>query len=123
MPPPPSGRYPAAQSKTKQSEPIGSASKSVSTSGVSPNSAFDTGVSTSRRYVTPTFRPAHTIKSTSHRMGAMELSLIAMEIETEARLAGETAEAVPFEDFARQVERLAHIFDKTKDAIGKAVRF
>jgi CheY-like chemotaxis protein len=59
-------------------------------------------------------RPAHTIKSTSKRMGAMQLSDVARDIESEAREAANTNDPSISEKMLSNIKRMSSVFDETR---------
>ncbi len=66
-------------------------------------------------------RPAHTIKSTSKRMGAMRLSDIAMSIEHAAReAANSNIHGVPHKDLLDCIRKMTAIFEETRQSLTKA---
>ena len=64
-------------------------------------------------------RPAHTIKSTSKRMGALRLSHLARDIELEAKDAAETGEPNN-PALMEHIHALPDVFAQTKDMLLKA---
>ena len=62
-------------------------------------------------------RPAHTIKSTSKRMGAARLSEIAMDMESAARDGGAPPEAMK-----QKLDEMIAVFVSSKDALIQAGR-
>lgn len=67
------------------------------------------------RNVEAIVRPAHTIKSTSKRMGALRLSDVAKNIEAAAREAANSNEAA-FEnmDMMEEIKRIPSVFEETR---------
>lgn len=64
-------------------------------------------------------RPAHTIKSTSKRMGAMQLAEVARDIEASARDAANANQENIWDDsdMIRNIKTIAGLFEKTKDQL------
>lgn len=59
-------------------------------------------------------RPAHTIKSTSKRMGAMLLSDVARDVETQAREAANTNDPSISEKMLSDIKRMSSVFEQTR---------
>ncbi|PZQ46649.1 MAG: hypothetical protein DI551_04675 [Micavibrio aeruginosavorus] len=64
-------------------------------------------------------RPAHTIKSTSKRMGAMQLAELAKDIESAAREATEqqNGEFQASEDLLESIRKMPDLFDRTRNVL------
>lgn len=67
-------------------------------------------------------RPAHTIKSTSKRMGALCLSDIALEIELSAREVANSNRPGSWDNsaFGKKFEEITHVFEQTRDHLLQA---